>query len=295
MTRLKRTFRRQGFSSNREKSMIFLALLFGLIFGFLFSSIARRYFLLAPKVKCHHSKPVVSTDLPRSSLKPETRNKNLSTEVTGSKAKGFIFIGVMTAHHLRESRAQTIHKTWGKHSTDVKILFFCGESRNTTTDHVVHLTGVDDGYPPQRKSFRMLKYIHEHFIDDFHWFIRADDDVYMRLDHLATLLRTLDSSEDVLVGQHGVGKLDEKGKLGLPERDNFCLGGPGVVMSQMVLRKVAPYLMTCLNETASSHEDVEVGRCIRRYVGVMCPWAQEVSAPYTNPFFISKTHGCEGY
>lgn len=261
--------------------MIFLALLFGMISGFLCSSITRYYFLLSStkaKSKCQRSKPVASNvftfQVPR--LKPETRPVNLSMELTVSK--GFILIAVMTADHLLALRAKTIHKTWGRNLTDVRILFFCGETRNTTVDFtVVNLPGVDDSYPPQRKSFLMLKYIHDNFIDDFYWFIRSDDDVYIRPDPLTTLLRTFDSSEDVLIGQSGVGKVNERGKLGLAEGDNFCLGGPGVVMSQSVLRKVAPYLLICLNETASFHEDVEVGRCIRKHVGVMCPWAQEVS------------------
>ena len=54
------------------------------------------------------------------------------------------------------------------------------------------------------------------------------------------------------------------------------MGGPGVLMSRSTLRKVAPYLEYCLQNLYSTHEDVEVGRCIRKFVGVSCTWAFEV-------------------
>ena len=87
----------------------------------------------------------------------------------------------------------------------------------------------------------------------------------------------MDSSEDVLIGHFGLGKSHEEGKLGIDQDSNFCLGGPGVIMSHSVLRKLGPHLVTCLEETVTSHEDTELTRCIRRYVGIICPWAQQVS------------------
>ena len=55
--------------------------------------------------------------------------------------------------------------------------------------------GVDDSYPPQKKSFRMLEYLWEQYGDHFEWFLRADDDVYVRPDKLEKLLRSVDSSK----------------------------------------------------------------------------------------------------
>ena len=55
------------------------------------------------------------------------------------------------------------------------------------------------------------------------------------------------------------------------------MGGPGVLMSRSTLRKVAPYLEYCLQNLYTTHEDVEVGRCIKKFVGVSCTWAFEVS------------------
>lgn len=269
MGRVKRALQRRGFERSKNKQEAFLVLFLGMFLGYLFSYAIRQHFSANLKVKtvCRRT---------GTRFEPRTRPGNLSTELAGRRT--FLLIGIMTADHLLATRAKTIHSTWGNEVNSGKVLFFSGGVRNAAVNFtVVRLPGVDDGYPPQRKSFHMLRYLYDHYIDNFHWFVRADDDVYVRTERLSVLLRTLNSSDDLVIGQAGTGKPQEKGRLGLQQDDNFCLGGPGVVMSQSVLRKVAPYLSTCLNETVSLHEDVELSRCVRRYVGVICPWAQEVS------------------
>ena len=277
MTRLKRPFRRRGILPRTYYIKVVVALIFGMIFGLSFSYITRQCFFrtVKDKVKCKSPRPKQEQPIP-TATRPEMRHLNISMEL--KPAKYFLLIGVMTADRYITTRAKTIRESWAFNTLDsVKVIFFCGEQGNTSMDSdLVRLPGVDDSYPPQNKSFYMLKYIFEHYINEFHWFVRADDDVYIRSDRLSEVLRNFDSSEDLLFGQAGVGKSHEKGKLGLEDGDNFCIGGVGVVMSQSVVKKVAPYLLTCLNETASLHEDSELGRCIRKHVGVMCPWAQEV-------------------
>jgi chondroitin sulfate synthase len=66
---------------------------------------------------------------------------------------------------------------------------------------VVALNGVDDSYPPQKKSFMMLHYMYEHFIDKFEWFLRADDDVFIKPDKLEKFLRRVDSSKAQFIGK----------------------------------------------------------------------------------------------
>lgn len=66
---------------------------------------------------------------------------------------------------------------------------------------VVALNGVDDRYPPQKKSFMMLHYMYEHFIDKFEWFLRADDDVFIKPDKLEKFLRRVDSTKAQFIGK----------------------------------------------------------------------------------------------
>ena len=191
--------------------------------------------------------------------------------------KKMVFVGVMTAEKFLDTRAKAVYETWGQ-TLPGKLMFFSSSSSKRIDLPVVSLDGVDDSYPPQKKSLMMLKYMHDNFIDQYEWFIRADDDVYIRSNKLERFLRTLNSSDDLYIGQAGTGAKDEKGMLGLGWADNFCMGGPSMVFSASTLRKVAPYLEHCLKNLYTSHEDVEVGRCIKNFVGISCTWAFEMQS-----------------
>lgn len=241
----------------------------GIYIGFSSSNWIRSHFLVSRVERC--SLNAAADNL---QLLGRVKARTLSHEF---HTKQFLLAGIMTAEKFLDSRASVVYNTWGK-TVSGKVLFFAGNETGKAHDlPLVSLRGVDDSYPPQRKSLMMLKYMHDNYIDQFEWFMRSDDDVYVRTEKLEAFLRTFDSSKDLFIGQAGVGARDERGRLGLGPKDNFCMGGPGMIMSRTVLKKLAPHLEYCLENLLSYHEDVEVGRCVRRFVGVSCTWAIEVS------------------
>lgn len=122
----------------------------------------------------------------------------------------------------------------------------------------------------------MLYYMYEHYINHFEWFVRADDDVYINTRKLERFLRSIDSTKPQFIGQAGRGNSEEFGLLSLEFDENFCMGGPGVILSRETLRRVAPHIPTCLKNLYSTHEDVEVGRCVQKFAGIPCTWNYEV-------------------
>lgn len=169
-----------------------------------------------------------------------------------------------------------VSRTWAQ-TIPGRVEFFSSEGSDTSIPiPIVALRNVDDSYPPQKKSFMMLKYMHDHYLDKYEWFMRADDDVYIKSERLESFLRSLNSSEAIFLGQTGMGARDELGKLALEPGENFCMGGPGVIMSREVLRRMVPHIRECLQEMYTTHEDVEVGRCVRRFAKVQCVWSYEV-------------------
>lgn len=237
----------------------------GLIFGFTVALFLRQNLLPVETRRCR-------VNFVRD-LRPRTMAKELDS-------RNLIFIGVMTAEKFLDSRAKAVFETWGRTVHGRLEFFSSGTSHSKMELPVVSLPGVDDSYPPQRKSMMMLKYMHDNYIDNFEWFMRSDDDVYIRTEKLASFLHSLNSSQDIYLGQAGTGAKDEKGLLGLGYGDNFCMGGPGVIMSRSVLKKVVPHIEYCLKHLLTSHEDVEVGRCIKRFVGIPCTWSFEVRMIY---------------
>lgn len=186
-----------------------------------------------------------------------------------------LFVGVMTAEKYLKTRAHAVYKTWGKELPG-RLAFFSSEVSRSKVLPLVSLKGVDDSYPPQKKSFMMLLYMHDNFIDKFEWFLRADDDVFIRADKLEVLLRSVDSRRAQFIGQAGRGNTEEFGSLSLEYDENFCMGGPGVILSRETLKRIAPHIKECLKNLYTTHEDVELGRCVKKYAGVPCTWSYEV-------------------
>jgi chondroitin sulfate synthase len=190
-------------------------------------------------------------------------------------AHNLVFVGVMTAARYLDTRAKAVYDTWGRRVPG-KVMFFSSEDSYSEDVPLVALPGVDDTYPPQKKSFMMLKHMYDHYIDQYEWFLRADDDVYVRTDRLEELLRSVDSKKPWFIGQTGRGNTEEFGMLSLESDENFCMGGPGVIFSRETLKRMAPYVDECLANLYTTHEDVELGRCVRRFAGISCTWSYEM-------------------
>ena len=195
-----------------------------------------------------------------------------------SSTKKLVYVGVLTARKYLETRGAAVFQSWAR-TIPGKLEFYSSADGSNPVHSipVVSLDGVDDAvYPPQKKSFMMLKYMHDHYLDDYEWFVRSDDDVFIHGDRLGTFLRSLNSSSTLYLGQAGQGAHEEFGRLGLDASDNYCMGGTTMIFSRETLRKMVPHINYCIKHLVSTHEDVEIGRCVRKFAGTHCPWAFEV-------------------
>ena len=214
----------------------------------------------------------------------DSMKTNESTFGTVEPNKRLVMVGVMTARKLLSTRAHMIYSTWAKRVPGKVHFFSSADSVSEISDDqlpLVALPGVDDTYPPQKKSFMMLKFIYDNYADQFEWFMRMDDDVYVRTERLEAFLNSINSSQPLLIGQPGQGNDQEFGKLDLTNQENFCMGGPGMIFSRAALKIMADNISACTNNMRTFHEDLEVGRCLTKLSGYMCTWNYEVGI-YTN-------------
>lgn len=182
---------------NRARWIVLAKFLLGILGGLLLAGQLRHF--LIPSSACV---PFKLSPVHRQ-LKVKTPER---TEVE-AKSRQLLLVGVMTAEKYIGTRARAVYETWG-HRVPGKILFFTSDSPNSTDDlPVIRLRGVDDSYPPQKKSFMMLKYMYENYGDKYEWFMRADDDVFIRTDRLELFLRNVNSSKARFIGQAGKGIL----------------------------------------------------------------------------------------
>ena len=225
--------------------------------------------------------------VPPNSLPPELGKLQYIKEEYQTK-KGLL-VGVVTAEKYLTSRAKALYETWGREMT--KLIFFVASDCKVPAHlqavlPIIKLEGVSDKtYPPQRKVFMMLKYMYDHYIEEYDWFMRADDDVYIRSTAFEELLGKLDPQQKIYLGRAGMGKPEDLKRLQLLPHEKYCMGGPGVVFIQSALRVLAPQLEMCLsaiifhNKHSDSpwyNEDVELGRCVSRVVGIQCSVSKEV-------------------
>lgn len=177
-----------------------------------------------------------------------------------------LYVGVMTARKLLRTRAAAINQTWGQYAPGLEFYAASETSTNGTPEAVestnlplVSLPGTPDGYPPLKKFFRVLQYMAKHHIEEYNWFMRADDDCYVRIPELLDFLSQLDPSQHLYIGASGTGKQDDLDKIRLFTHELYCLGGPGTLYSRALLKDLAPHLEKCLEEATSYHDDAEVG------------------------------------
>ncbi|XP_072938408.1 chondroitin sulfate synthase 1-like [Epargyreus clarus] len=197
-------------------------------------------------------------------------------ETVHNSNRTLVFVGVMTAEQYLDTRAKAVFNTWAQ-DLPGRLAFFSSEVSRAPGLPLIPLPTVDDIYPPQRKVFLMLLYMYENYGERFEWFMRADDDVYVRGDKLGEFLRSVDSRKPRFIGQMGKGTKADRDALALGYNENFCMGGPGVLISREMLRRVAPHLMYCLKHVYTMQEDVELGRCVTKFTGVSCTWSYDYS------------------
>ena len=129
-------------------------------------------------------------------------------------------------------------RTWNRNSNvDVEIF---AQSNTTVGVPIVKMPGVSDNiYPPQKKSFSMMRYVSDHHGSDYEWFLRLYDDAYVHIEHLESFLRRIDSSQPLYISSPGFGRDDD---VFVEDNMVYCMGGPGIVLSKTTLASLSPKL-----------------------------------------------------
>lgn len=186
-----------------------------------------------------------------------------------------VYIGILTTRDYLSTRGQALLDTWADDTRHIR--FYIGAKNQSDSKipkslkHlVINLKNVDDrAYPPQKKSLLMIEHFYK-LKNDYQFFMRADDDVYVKPEKLKMFLRTLNSTKKLLIGQSG-GFGGNTEDLVLEEHPNYCMGGPGVIFSHSLIEKFGGKVRSCLKDSIFTyHEDVELSRCVHKWTGVSC-------------------------
>ncbi|ORY06198.1 hypothetical protein K493DRAFT_333256 [Basidiobolus meristosporus CBS 931.73] len=171
-----------------------------------------------------------------------------------------LVIFLLTSLKTLPTRGKDVSLTWGKRAKEyresgssvspVDVMF--SESADTSKYGLPHLPLPDVGYSElYKKTFSTFHYLYEHHLNDYEWFMKADDDTFVRINTLMSLLNNpnINASEPLLFGRTG---------------GSWCWGGPGYIINRRMLSLVGPYLPYCLkNEKYVGPEDVMFGECVK--------------------------------
>ena len=226
-----------------------------------------------------------------------TEDKKSTTRIKIPKAT--VSYNILSSKEYLQSRVLSIHRTWGSNTDvigdieyylyppggDIEINF--AMKRRLP---VVSL-GVQSTYEIYSKDridyqgvFRVWRDICERKLDQYKWFVKLQDNVYIKPKEFEKLLSSLNSSEPLLIGQSVFPTGEDRDHLGLKEGENYCLES-GYAASWGVMERVCPMLGSCQENAKSENEDVEVARCIRKYAKINCTAATEVSV-YKSVAFV---------
>lgn len=215
------------------------------IFYFSFGFSLSLLFVLIPLLAYKKSSYVFQHKL--LSLRVKSLLKSLATydetlsSTLFSEVKVFCFVLTQARNH--KTKAIHVKKTWGRKCS--KLLFVSSQPDDQLD--VIILPNEESREVFWNKTSAGFRHAYKHHINDFDWFLKADDDSYIIMENLnlRLMLSQYKSSDSLMFG-------------------NRYMAGAGYVLSKKALRKFAENLMP--NETicnaGSGSEDKEMGRCL---------------------------------
>lgn len=186
-------------------------------------------------------------------------------------------------HHLK---AIHVHNTWAKHCD--KVFFSSGKTDNNL-DSINF--DVSDEYDYLWGKVKMImQFVHKHFMNDYDWVYKGDDDTFAILENMRYLLATYSPDDPIYFGhkfntsQHKFG---------------YFSGGAGYVLSKRALKKFVEEILIpnkkdfCKSENDKANEDWEMGLCMDK-IGVY-PMSDQDAMKRTRFLPLPLEHHMDGW
>lgn len=125
-----------------------------------------------------------------------------------------------------------------------------------------------------KKVKHMWAHLYEHFLDEYDWFMKLDDDTFVHKERLLKTLSVFDPTVPLLLGKSYVTRPSSGAVTGpgamWKDVDSltFCHGGAGYIMSRELLRRVGPHLLE--STTVTALEDAAIAAACFEVTGARC-------------------------
>ncbi|PAA45971.1 hypothetical protein BOX15_Mlig007521g2 [Macrostomum lignano] len=173
------------------------------------------------------------------------------------KAKVRIFCWIMTSPGNHESKAVHLKATWVKRCNN--FVFMSTKADPSLPSIALKVgEGRDNLWAKTKAAFR---YLYDHHLKDYDFFLKADDDTYAVVENLRYMLRNSDPDSGLYAGR----------RFKPFVRQGYMSGGAGYVLSReavklFIERGLQSKSSKCSPQSGGA-EDVQVGSCLES-VGV---------------------------
>ncbi|XP_055530708.1 glycoprotein-N-acetylgalactosamine 3-beta-galactosyltransferase 1-like [Wyeomyia smithii] len=163
-----------------------------------------------------------------------------------------ILCWVMTSPANHDTRAIHVKQTWGSRCNKLLIMSSAEDEKLGTV--VLKVTeGRRSLWNKTRESFR---YVYENHLNEYDWFLKADDDTYVIVENLRYFLYSYSSEYPIYFGS----------KFRFPQyvSQGYFSGGAGYVLSREALKR---FIEQALDKAENCSvvletEDLEMGKCM---------------------------------
>ncbi|XP_059488308.1 uncharacterized protein LOC132204077 [Neocloeon triangulifer] len=176
----------------------------------------------------------------------EMNARNLASKVR-------VLCWVMTTESNHKDKAFHVKTTWGRHCN--KLIFISDVADRELPS--VKLNVPSDRKGLWAKTVGAFKYIHSKYKDDYDWVMKADDDTYVIVENLRSMLLPYSPKELIYFGF----RFKPHAPLG------YMSGGAGYIMSMAAVSGLVNdafdgKMKGCADDKSEDHEDILIAECL---------------------------------
>ncbi|KFO72186.1 Chondroitin sulfate synthase 2, partial [Cuculus canorus] len=200
------------------------------------------------------------------------RTRYISTEL-GMRQR--LFVGVLTSKSTLNTLGVAVNRTLA-HRLE-RLVYFTGTRGRKVPHGMTVVTHSDER--PIWNMYQTIRYLLDHYVNDFDWFFLVQDDTYTEAHRISRLVAHLSIDTYLYLGR-------PEEFIGGDTEGRYCYGGFGYLLSRSLLLLLQQHLESCRNDILSARPDEWLGRCIIDYTGVNC--AEEHEGLHYHYFELGK-------